>query len=216
MVAIIIPGRNGPLVAGGTAASGAVWNSSDKSSGSTLDGTHLILSSTNTGVGEGARSDLSHSTGKYYAEFTLTTLGFRVSIGIGNSSWPFANRPGNADFDSCGVAESGDFYVAGGSSALITGGIAQGDTVDIAVDLTAQKFWARKNTQNWNTATGTVTTANVASGTGGVSFSGVGPGSGPPWFLAGYQLSGGDLTARFSSSSWLGGSHDVPSGFGAY
>ncbi len=206
MVAIIIPGRNGPLVAGGTAASGAVW--STKSTNTTLSGTPVLTqSSTNSGVGEGAYTDLSHiTTGKYYAGFTYTTLVNRISVGIANASWPIngiagitdTHRPGNADFDSCGVDQDGNFWVAGGSTSILTGGMAQGDTVDIAFDIAALKFWVRKNNLGWNTALGTFTSSDVASGNGYISMSGINAG---PYFICGYILSGGQIDAQFGSFS---------------
>src|SRR6516162_1052140 len=71
------------------------WNPSDKGSGVTLSGSNLVATFTEVaGTHEAVRSVASHSSGKFYAEFTVTTVVGNSQIGVGDSGFDITGSPG--------------------------------------------------------------------------------------------------------------------------
>jgi hypothetical protein len=109
-----------------------------------------------------------HSTGKFYAEFTLVTRTGAAEnsiVGIVNDNFGFGtNYIGSAN-QSIGYTDAGTVYFNGGVVATYSA-YAQGDVICIAVDLDAKKVWFRVNGGNWNNSG----TDNPATNTGGLAF----------------------------------------------
>ncbi len=213
MVAIIIPGRSGPLVAGGTAAAiGATWNNSDKNADINLDGTKLVASATAGGppaVCVRATSTIAANQLVYF-EYTATLLGADVGCGFANSSDTLSGYPGNGTITGfCMRANSGLFQCAlsANSGAALMPSVSQGDRIGVAWNSNTNLVWYRKNGGSWNPSLGGA--QDPVAGTGGAATT---MGSGP-WYPIGFVLSGSNLdkiTAAFASASWV---DTVPSGF---
>jgi len=178
------------------------------------------LTGTNTYAVNGAygntQSIASHSTGKFFNEFTLTTLdpnAYAVPVGLITTSGGGASLNPGLGFDA---SISLGYYAGNGvmsfNSAVITGGSiqtsAQGDVVGMAVDIGGALIWIRTNAGNWNNSG----TANPATGAGGISISGLltNPISvAVSIFQQAHNLS--SVTANFGATSYA---HSAPAGFG--
>jgi hypothetical protein len=144
-----------------------VWNPSDKTTNISLSNTnHTGSVTTNTSTNEGVRAvGVSHgaSSGKWYLEFS-TILSARGSGSYGCAA--FGDTLGSSG--QLGVDPGGTLHVSTNSIALSSS--PDGHTLGIAIDLVNNLVWATLDGVNWssNGATG-----NPATGTGGVSSSGV-------------------------------------------
>lgn len=186
------------------------FDPSNKSSTVTLSGGNLIATGTvSTGspdATQGARGTVGHSTGKYYAEFTITTLDTsNGSIGIINSSYIIGTTSPASAGSACWF--NNGFVLVNGSSPDSFLGPSGGDVVSVAVDLVNSRIWFRKNANNWN-ANGTGGSNNPATNVGGYDISSITGGIVYPF--AGMQ-SNGVWTANFGGSAYA---QSVPSGFG--
>ena len=190
----------------------------------TLDVTNLIFTNNGTncqalGSYFSTRSFAAYSASKFYNEMTTVTLGTcpvncdgTLMMGIGNSA---ANAELGQDANSIagwnGTHNTGQ---PGGGGALFYGGAVvgtipdwvAGDTIGIAVDLTAQLIWVRNNNAPtvWNAGG----SANPATGVGGISFAGL---SGPVFFyVSNNGWNGAQMVANFGATSY---GQTAPSGF---
>lgn len=189
-------------------AAGTTFDSTSKSTHITLDITKLIATS---GVGSTNGTDVfssvSHSTGKFYAEFTLTTsVAGSCAMGLVNGSFVAdagVFLGGNANGVSC--YNDGSYY---GASVGFTGGTGtigtytSGDVISMAVDIGGGLIWWRKNSGLWFGLPSVA--GDPAAGTNGNVISGLGTPVRAAVELAG---SGGVWTANFSG----GFSFSVPS-----
>lgn len=167
------------------------WNSAD-SSGSTFSNGNLTISC-NSGS-SGGRATNGYSTGKYYFEYPSFS-GSVAFFGLAPSTTPFGNNTGAAVLNA-----GGTIYING----TVIVAIPTGSVNCIAIDFTNALIWFRNGpTGNWNNSG----TANPATGTGGLSISGL---SFPLFPYVGAPIGSVILTANFGASGFIG---VVPSGF---
>lgn len=147
------------------------------------------------------RSVNSFSSGKYYWEITATSLtASATGFGIANASHSLTAFLGS-DSNSIGW-ETGGVWRANTNQGS-AGTPANADTLSVAVDLTNNKIWFRRNCGNWDNNAA----HDPATNNGGFSISTL---TGP--FYAAANFSGAADQATFN----LGGSAfscTVPSGF---
>ncbi len=168
MVAIIIPGRSGPLVAGGSGAAATVWDQATAGPSLTFPTTLQVEAQSVTGTASSVRTNSSHSTGKYYAEFTLTAMNFKFAIGIGGGSLLTTGDLGSDAVPSNGLGANvvGKWHQSGVDTTLFSSNWAVGDLLDLAIDLDNQLAWVRRNNAGgWNPSVGG--TPDPATGVGG-------------------------------------------------
>jgi hypothetical protein len=148
------------------------WNPADKGADITLTNGNLTATDNNVPAGNfmSVRAIASHSSGKFYYETTTTTVGGTSALpGMGNSTASLTAFLG-ADANAVSFWPSGTVDI---NNTIVTTiqTWATGDTVGIAVDLTAQLIWFQTThlgvAGNWNNSG----TANPATGVGGVSIS---------------------------------------------
>jgi SPRY domain len=179
------------------------WNANDTTGTVALSNANLtaaLNSATNCGV----RANTGLGSGKYYFEVTMTTWS-NTNCGIGLALSTALLGPSNSTVGSILFAASGVTYLNGSQALATWGARSSGDIIGIAVDLSAQLIWFRvAPSGNWNGSG----TANPATGTGGVSFSGIGGTLLFPAYSTG--VTGQVATADFGASAFSG---TVPSGF---
>jgi hypothetical protein len=168
------------------------------------------LTATRSGNGC-ARTTNSMNSGKVYFEATLHGDGggnAYVGFGLVNGSFGMSNSAGfdgggNSIFsyDNDGVYIAGS--VIGGWSSTFP---AIGDIAAIAVDFTNKLYWA-KNLSRGNMYWNNSSSANPATGVGGISFSSV---TGPYYAAVGFFSTGGSMTINLGFSPFTGA---IPSGF---
>lgn len=153
----------------GVAVSTTAFDPSNKSTHITLSGANLIATS---GVGSTNATNVgsvaSHTSGKYYAEFTLTTKAGGAStagVGVGNGTFaPDGTFLGGTSTQSCALYDDGT--AAGQTSGTLTGlSFVQGNIIGMALDIGAKKIWWRVNGGNWNNSA----TADPATNTEGLN-----------------------------------------------
>lgn len=211
MVAIIVPGRFGPIIVGGTSAgaSTTTWNPSDKNAGITLSNGDLTATATSASS-KVVRSVASHSSGKYFCSFHLDgpdSAAFRVAVGVADSTQSLSGDLGLSGVHSAGVYDvDGVLYQSGGNSAVFTStNPIIGDIVDMALDIDNLKIWFRRNGGNWNNNG----SADPATNVGGATIFAIST----PMFVAGELLNTSTttaLTANFGGSAYT---YAAPSGF---
>jgi hypothetical protein len=183
------------------------WNPFDKGSGVTLAATNLMATFTEPfGTKNAVRSTISHSTGKFYAEFTATTVVVSESVGIGDANFNIDSSPGyigGSNF-SLGYDAGGNVFQNNGTVVATYSTYTSGDVVGMAVDIGGQLIWWRVNAGNWNNNGA----ADPATGANGLSTSAL---TGP--FFAASSGNGGNnvFTANFGASAYA---HIPPSGYG--
>ncbi len=185
---------------------GVTLNPSDKGSGITLSGGNLVANGAAT---NNVRATASLATGKAYFEVTINSGagGNALGVGIANASMPLTTGLGlDSSNNSLSWYDTDAVYFNDSSigSAEI---MSNGNTIGLAIDFGAQKFWGCNISTaptNWNGSSG-----NVPGSSGGLSF---GASSGP-WFPALGFRNTGQMTVNFGASSFAG---SVPSGFTAY
>lgn len=180
------------------------WDPAKKDASITLSNGNLTATGT-LATDRSVLSTLSHvTTGKYYFEILINAAsggGLEV-IGLGNASTALGNFLG---FTVNSIGWLRDNRVISNNSLITNINTwTTGDTLSVAVDLTAQLIWFRVNAGNWNNNG----SANPATGVGGISISGMAAG---PYFAA--YTSGAinsQATANFGGSAFA---QSVPSGF---
>jgi hypothetical protein len=230
------------LIAWPAFAQTTTWNPSDIGTGLTLSNGNLTATSSPSTCssvwnypnpfshfgGCAVRANASHSTGKYYFEVSVSSVGifcFDVAIGIGNSGASLGLFAGatTSIADSKGVIETNAVSIfQGGGNDAANVGIATvfkaGDIVQVAVDLTDQLIWFSVNGGAWSIYAGYTglshnppIPADPATGIAGISTSSV---TGPFFPMvsgSGNQNPGVALTANFGATSYA---YTPPSGFG--
>lgn len=174
------------------------WSATDINNATLSNGNlRATIGSGNGGV----RGGVSKTSGKYYWEYTYTTLNSNsFTTGLALASGSLTNP-------TTGVARlnrlNGNIFVNSLDTTMTLGTIPPAAVVGVAVDLGAQLIWFRvAPAGNWNGSG----TANPATGVGGAS---IGTISGPLFPLMS-GASGDAVTANFGASTFSG---TVPSGF---
>jgi hypothetical protein len=172
----------------------------------------LTMVAPGTGGLLGAITLSGHATGKYYCEFHIDVLVTAHNWGISNRAGPPGNPMGVYDNDSCGMYSDGQVWLNGSNAPPSSGTItptypAQGDYVDMAVDLDNGRIWFRLNNGPWNNSG----TANPATNVGGLVISTIN-GFGTTVYYAKWsgQGNGEKVTASFGPTY----TRTKPSGFG--
>lgn len=180
----------------------------------TLSSGNLKAAGSASSTGQ-ARSVTSHSTGKFCSEYTVTTYSsnnVQTGVAVGgatlNSTFlGFDSTNSAGDFNTATAA-----YLNGSSIGSVTT-YTQTDIRSVAVDLGAQLIWFRTVTGgvtlgNWNNSG----TAHPATGTGGLSLSGIAAG---PYFAAIVIQDVNVMTANFNTATTVGcDAATVAAGFG--
>ena len=193
------------------------WDPSFTSDGVDLQSLDLtIVNQEAFNLPVGSRSNTSHSTGKFYAEFGMWVSSNQSGVGIGNASavpasWGgiAGNSPGPAS-NGAGIFqnENGTIWVdevqqTNSYDLALQGGVI----VSVAVDLNANLIWFRQNGNYWNGIAG----ANPATGAGGYDISGI---AGGLIYLFGTVYGQQDKIIMNPGSSAF--TYGVPSGFIAW
>ncbi len=194
--------------AGATVAAFGTLNPADKAvaitlSNGNLTATHGAFVSWGT-----AKSTTSHSSGKYYWEWTVTNLAIASFTGAGfsNAAATVENYEGSSA-NGISIVTDGSVYQSGSGTATIASSTT-GDIIGLAIDIPHQTLWVRKNGGLWNGSGG----ADPATNVGGVSLpSGLASGS----IFAGIEVQSSlDAgTANFGATAFT---QTVPSGFSAW
>jgi len=116
------------------------WNPKDKNDIITLSNDNLTAQSTDT-PWRSARACLSRSSGKYYWEVKVDSLGYAV-VGVGTSQVALDGRCGD-DVYGWGWQSNGYWGHNGWSSFPLTFGT--NDIVQVALNLDTGKLWVGKN-----------------------------------------------------------------------
>lgn len=189
--------------------SSTTWNPSDKSANINLaDGNLEAITSGSSFAG--VRSTTSYSTGKYYAELTVTNLSSQVWFGIANSSASLSNFPGS-DTNGMGLrcTSSSTFVLVYNNSAIVPPGTWSGTIMQIALDMTDGLIWF--NVQNLTNGWNANATASPSTGTGGFSITSAYPITGSILFDFTGAFNSDVGTANFGNSAYT---YTPPSGFG--
>lgn len=181
------------------------WNAADVGPNTTLDGSKLIATKGAPDGFNSFRAIASASAGKKYWEMTLNVFGGTAAfVGLANASAVLTTYVGNTG--SYGHWNDGTNFINNGSAGPALATFVVGDTVCIAVDLTAAKIWSRVNGGGWNNDI--IANQNPATNTGGTDISTVAG----PYFAAGTFYNINDQwTGNFGATSYA---QAVPSGFG--
>lgn len=145
---------------GGGSGSTTTWSPTDKTSTVALSGGNLIATFPNDGNNKGIRSTTGKTSGKWYWEVNITTVGATSgSIGIKRADANLITSSFRAARTASGTwsVSTGDGLVdnAGGSVDAYT----TGDVLMFAMDLTSGFLWTGKN-GTWQGG------GNPAAGTG--------------------------------------------------
>ena len=173
VAALMVPGGGG----GGT----TTFDPSHAGTGFILSGGNLQATNAAGGSDRSfVRTVASHSTGKFYSEFTFSgTFGnnYQVGLGICNSTANPNTTFSFTDANDGGVWNAdANFYINNASAGIATTYVVS-NTVGMAIDIGAQLIWFRANTGNWNNSG----IAIPATGVGGVSLATMAAG---PYFCA--------------------------------
>lgn len=182
------------------------------SSGLTLSNSNHTVLSSSPAANAVTRSTTSKTSGKWYFEFYCNFSGTNVGAGVGNSSITttlWSPTPGGVNGAIYRRAGGVITWAVKGASADGTNSNAPsaGHTIQIAIDLGANLFWARVfgRTPNWNNSG----TADPATGAGGFDISGLGA------LFAAYTMPSGEANTTYSWNSSTNQKLLVPSGFTA-
>ena len=193
----------GPITAAGA---GVTMDPAFANGAHTLSTDHLTV--TGTGATGTSRTTTSHSSGKYYFEFTIGTMAGAIIPGYSDPSH-LASDYVISDQDSLGIYNPSSGWV--GSSGITTApALVAGHTYGMAIDDTAKLAWVKDITaaSNWN-ANGT---ANPATGVNGTNYAGMSIGvSGVVYVAVTCLASGDNVTFNFGNTAYAG---TAPSGFG--
>jgi hypothetical protein len=170
------------IVGGATAFT---WNPADAASGITLANSNRDLTGETAGGFSSVRTTAGKTTGLWYCEFTIVSLGFtQPNLGLGLANAAFAVGAGaylgSADksvmylWANQNSFSSTAFTVANAIPA--TQNLTAGDVIQIAADFTSGKAWLGQN-NTWKTGSPSAGTSPWLTFT---------PGS-DTWFFAGTQ-----------------------------
>ena len=130
-----------------------------------LSNINLTAKQTTATIGN-ARTNLHHSTGKYYYEFTVDAAGDK-QVGICTSALSLTEKLGQNSLISIGVDDAGGWAGAGGVTTAPA--LNPGHTYGVAIDIDAGKAWCKNMTVVgglWNENA----SANPVTGVGGALF----------------------------------------------
>lgn len=158
---------------------GITWNPGDTSSSISLSNSNLTATGITAIVG-GSRSTLAYAGGSYCFEVTANTVTADESIGIANASLVLAGSgtPGGNNYAIAFYPSSGNpqavFFNGVQLLAAASAADANGDKITECANLNTDLLWVstpsmRTAAKTWNNSS----TANPATGTGGLSFSGL-------------------------------------------
>lgn len=175
-----------PAAAGGGGA--AAWNPADAGSSLTISGTGnvtMLYTGATFGAHYSVRSTTSHSTGKFYVEFTMSVGSSGASkVGLMDAGAPI--NPGYIGQQLYGIGYETTNAVFYNNGSNISNGFmptfTTGDVIGMAVDLVNNRIWWRKNGGSWNG-----TTDDPTNSATGYDISAMAPGK--PLFLASGGLS---------------------------
>jgi glucose/arabinose dehydrogenase len=195
-----------------TSTAATVWNVGDKSPTITLTAGSLYATSA-TSVTQSVRSTTSKSSGKVYFEITASTITTNFAIGVANASFALNSSGGiGVDLNAVGyypVSPPQGIYINEVELVQAVNSDSSGSVIACAVDFTAHLIWFNSTRMlsdgfTWNDST----TANPATGTGGISIATLNPG---PYFVTFNTMDSGSVAiANFGTTAFL---RTVPSGF---
>lgn len=160
------PSATAPVVSSET------WNPLDKSASVTLSVANTVATNVNTFAG--VRSLGSHTTGKWYAEFFVTTMTGNIfdndGLGLCTAATPLTAI--NQDPTSFWSRSTDGLMFNGNPSTTKSTGVLQGNTIGVAYDGSLNLVWMRNDVSpGSNSWVGTTAGANPATGTFGFNVS---------------------------------------------
>jgi hypothetical protein len=150
-----------------------------------------------TSTGAGGVPTTRCIQGKFYAEFTPTTVTGTPSVGIAWSNWATATSLVSLT-NALGYLATGVVQINGVTLATIATW-AQGNRIDMACDPANHLIWFRVAGGNWNNNVAN----DPATGVGGIDYSSMAT-LGTMQAAVYATLTGNVWTAVFSSASWAG------------
>src|SRR5215472_115774 len=200
---------------GGAPALSATWNPADTAgAGTTLSNSNKTFAPNTTGT-QGARAASNQSSGKLVFEITIGASG---NVGSSQSGYGLSNA--GASFGNLFVAsqcvialQNANYnYNATGNQANAAPTCTNGATLMFAVDMTNHLWWlmSSANPGQWNTNTSG--SANPATGTGGLAWSGLNA----ALFPVGFVNSGTGSDASYTINTVAPFVNPVPAGFSAW
>jgi hypothetical protein len=183
------------------------WNPLDKAAAVTLSNSDLSAQGTSGTGSIAVRATTSRASGKYYFEVRLTVSLQNVGPGIALATANVANS--STIVGEClANLSNGAVFVNSTVNQGSVGTYAVNDTCCVAVDLTNQKIWFRKNAGNWDNNVAHDPATNA--GGFGISFRS----SNPVFPLALFSGSTTSvLTANFGGTAFA---QTPPAGFSAW
>jgi hypothetical protein len=187
--------------------------------GVTLSGGNLTATNT-LSAWVGTRSTGPHTSGKWYAELTVNTLGGTNAFGFGicDASETLASgfiigsdTHGIIMYNNLGGPTSGVFYNGGVVGSIGTPLPVAGAVVGVALDMTLKKIWFyNPSAGQWNGAA--IGSQNPATGTGGIDVTTI-LAAGNVYLAIALSNSGAVVTLNAGASAF---SNAVPSGFSGW
>ena len=148
----VVAGIAGKGAASAAPGGGTVYATFDGTTSSvTLSGGNLTVTHSNTTSNSGAKTTALKSAGKCYFEATMTDLeGSGDCVGILTSAGTLANLVTNGTNCAAAYRVDGNIFSNDAFSLFNIGPIADGNRVDVAVDLDNEKVWFRRDGRDWN------------------------------------------------------------------
>lgn len=190
----------GPSMGGFAKRVFSAWNPKDMASGFVLSNKNLTWTCSTKSVL--LRATSLRSSGKFYFELTVGTVGVPLRVGVANSSAILGQGLGD-DGNGYGYSSSGQLLIAGTTSSAPSS-FTTADLIGVAVDLTARRIYFAKNNV-WQAG------GDPASGTGGQTLGAGG------FYIAG--STGGTSAGSTSGTLNVGASsfvYTAPIGFNAW
>jgi len=177
------------------------WDPTTKHGNITISGGGYTVTTSATSSFSNAKSTKYHSSGKYYVEFVINTIGstflrpgFLLSTAANNVSVAGVN----------GIAVRGDGIIeTGGVTGVDLGTPAVNDVFRAAIDITTGNTWFALNAGTWNNSG----SADPATGAGSIVING---GGGQSLAIACDPRSNSFVTFRPLQSQWT---YTAPTGF---
>lgn len=194
----------------GSGAPTTTFDPANKSTKLTLSNNNLTITANTSATlaTSEVRSIGSHATGKFYAEFQLTTSANvgAVPMGLVVAAYDITADVylgTDAGANSVGYFSDGSVHIANAVVTTIQTWLLN-DVIGMAVDRTANLIWYRANAGNWNNSGA----ANPATGAGGISLATMSAGA--VFAAVGVQAQNDVLTGNFGNTF----AQAVPAGFG--